>query len=270
MHSYKDLPTAAEPGLTLAAVPAREDPRDALVARDGMVLGELPPGAVVGTGSPRRVAQLRALGLGLEIVPIRGNVDTRIDKVTRGELDGVVVARAGLARLGRVGEVTEMLDPVQMLPAPAQGALAVRVPGGGRGARAPAAHHPARRGRRGGRGRRARRAQRAGFTLQRPDRGARRSRRGPRRRRQCRRTAVAACVWRPRRTAHSCVGPRPERPTTPSSSAAHWPRSCSTTGRSRRGLRGPRTPPEHRDGIGRHDSTLDDRRPDRLRRQWTR
>ena len=124
VHSYKDLPTAAVPGLTLAAVPAREDPRDALVARDGMVLGELPPGAVVGTGSPRRVAQIRALGLGLELVPIRGNVDTRIAKVTRGELDGVVLARAGLARLGRVGEVTEVLDPLQVLPAPAQGALA--------------------------------------------------------------------------------------------------------------------------------------------------
>jgi hydroxymethylbilane synthase len=125
VHSYKDLPTAGVPGLTLAAVPAREDPRDALVARDGMVLGELPPGAVIGTGSPRRVAQIRALGLGLELVPIRGNVDTRIAKVTRGELDGVVLARAGLARLGRVGEVTEVLDPLQVLPAPAQGALAV-------------------------------------------------------------------------------------------------------------------------------------------------
>ncbi|WP_328304857.1 hydroxymethylbilane synthase [Actinomycetospora sp. NBC_00405] len=124
VHSYKDLPTAGVPGLTLAAVPAREDPRDALIARDGMVLGELPPGAVIGTGSPRRVAQIRALGLGLELVPIRGNVDTRIAKVTRGELDGVVLARAGLARLGRVGEVTEVLDPLQVLPAPAQGALA--------------------------------------------------------------------------------------------------------------------------------------------------
>lgn len=124
VHSYKDLPTAGVPGLTLAAVPAREDPRDALVARDGLVLGELPPGAVVGTGSPRRVAQIGALGLGLELVPIRGNVDTRIGKVRRGELDAVVLARAGLARLGRVGEATEVLDPVQVLPAPAQGALA--------------------------------------------------------------------------------------------------------------------------------------------------
>ncbi|PVZ10087.1 hydroxymethylbilane synthase [Actinomycetospora cinnamomea] len=124
VHSYKDLPTAGVPGLVLAAVPAREDPRDALVARDGMVLGELPPGAVVGTGSPRRITQIGALGLGLELVPIRGNVDTRIGKVTRGELDAVVLARAGLARLGRAGEVTEVLDPLQVLPAPAQGALA--------------------------------------------------------------------------------------------------------------------------------------------------
>ncbi|MEJ2863027.1 hydroxymethylbilane synthase [Actinomycetospora flava] len=124
VHSFKDLPTAPVPGLSLAAVPAREDPRDALVARDGMVLGELPPGAVVGTGSPRRIAQIAALGLGLELVPIRGNVDTRIGKVARGELDAVVLARAGLARLGRVGEATEVLDPLQVLPAPAQGALA--------------------------------------------------------------------------------------------------------------------------------------------------
>ena len=124
VHSYKDLPTAPPAGLVLAAVTAREDPRDVLVARDRMVLGELPPGAVVGTGSPRRAVQLAALGLGLEVVPIRGNVETRIGMVTRGELDAVVLARAGLARLGRLGEATEVLDPLQMLPAPAQGALA--------------------------------------------------------------------------------------------------------------------------------------------------
>jgi len=125
VHSYKDLPTAPEPGLILAAVPRREDPRDALVARDALTLGELPQGARVGTGAPRRVAQLRALGLGLEVVPIRGNVDTRLGKVTGGELDAVVLARAGLTRLGRLDEVTETLDPLQVLPAPAQGALAV-------------------------------------------------------------------------------------------------------------------------------------------------
>ena len=125
VHSYKDLPTAADPRLVIAAVPPREDPRDALVARDGLVLGELPPGATVGTGSPRRVAQLEALGLGLRTVPIRGNVDTRIGKVRSGELDAVVVAAAGLRRLGRIDEAGELIDPLQMLPAPAQGALAV-------------------------------------------------------------------------------------------------------------------------------------------------
>jgi hydroxymethylbilane synthase len=125
VHSYKDLPTAAEPGLVLAAVPPREDPRDALVARDRLTLGELPAGARVGTGAPRRVAQLRALDLGLEVVPIRGNVDTRMARVVPGDLDAVVLARAGLARLGRLGAITETLDPLQVLPAPAQGALAV-------------------------------------------------------------------------------------------------------------------------------------------------
>lgn len=125
VHSYKDLPTAPDPRLTLAAVPRREDPRDALCARDGLTLGELPAGSTVGTGSPRRAAQLAALGLGLEVVPIRGNVDTRLRKVTDGELDAVVLARAGLARLGLLSVITEVLDPLQMLPAPAQGALAV-------------------------------------------------------------------------------------------------------------------------------------------------
>ncbi|MDP3967326.1 MAG: hydroxymethylbilane synthase [Nocardioides sp.] len=125
VHSLKDIPTAPADGITLAAVPLREDPRDALVARDDLTLGELPAGSRVGTGSPRRRAQLAALGLGLEIVDIRGNVDTRIGKVTSGELDAVVLARAGLARLGRADEATEVLDPLQMLPAPGQGALAV-------------------------------------------------------------------------------------------------------------------------------------------------
>jgi hydroxymethylbilane synthase len=125
VHSYKDLPTAAADGIVIAAVPVREDPRDALVASGGQVLGELMPGSRVGTGSPRRAAQLRALGLGLEIVPIRGNVDTRLAKVTSGELDAVVLALAGLRRLGRTGEITEVLDPIQVLPAPAQGALAI-------------------------------------------------------------------------------------------------------------------------------------------------
>jgi hydroxymethylbilane synthase len=125
VHSYKDLPTAAAEGLVIAAVPRREDARDVLVARDGLTLGELPAGARIGTGSPRRTAQLLALGLGLEVVPIRGNVDTRIAKVRAGEVDAVVLARAGLARLDRLDEVTEALDPLQVLPAPAQGALAI-------------------------------------------------------------------------------------------------------------------------------------------------
>jgi hydroxymethylbilane synthase len=125
VHSLKDLPTTAHEQITLAAVPVREDPRDAVVARDGLTLGELPTGARIGTGSPRRAAQLHALGLGFDVVAIRGNVDTRIRKVSEGEVDAVVLARAGIARLGRMAEVTEVLDPLQMLPAPGQGALAV-------------------------------------------------------------------------------------------------------------------------------------------------
>ena len=125
VHSYKDLPTAPDERFEIAAIPQREDPRDALVARDGLVLGELPAGSKVGTSAPRRIAQLLALGLGLELVPLRGNLDTRLRKVADGELDAVVVARAGLSRIGRLDAVTEALEPVQMLPAPAQGALAV-------------------------------------------------------------------------------------------------------------------------------------------------
>ena len=125
VHSLKDLPTADAEGITLAVVPARQDPRDVLVARDGLTLGELPAGATVGTGSPRRAAQLRALGYGLEVVPVRGNVDTRLRLVADGTVDAVVLARAGLARLGRLESATEVIDPLQMLPAPGQGALAI-------------------------------------------------------------------------------------------------------------------------------------------------
>ncbi|MCD4527352.1 hydroxymethylbilane synthase [Nocardioides sp. cx-173] len=125
VHSLKDLPTYPAEGITLAAVPTREDPRDVVVARDGLTLGELPVGSRVGTGSPRRAAQLHALGLGLDVVGVRGNVDTRIGKVRSGEYDAVVLARAGLARIGRLEEATEVLDPLQMLPAPGQGALAI-------------------------------------------------------------------------------------------------------------------------------------------------
>ena len=125
VHSLKDLPTAPADGITLAAVPRREDPRDALVARDGLGLAELPAGARVGTGSPRRAAQLRALGFGLDVVDIRGNVDTRLRMVEEGAVDAVLLARAGLARLDRLHAITETLDPLQMLPAAGQGALAV-------------------------------------------------------------------------------------------------------------------------------------------------
>jgi hydroxymethylbilane synthase len=125
VHSLKDLPTAATPGVDLVAVPTREDPRDVVVARDGLTLAELPPGSRVGTGSPRRAAQIHALGLGLDVVGIRGNVDTRIGKVRSGDYDAVILARAGLARIGRLDEATEVLDPLQMLPAPGQGALAI-------------------------------------------------------------------------------------------------------------------------------------------------
>jgi hydroxymethylbilane synthase len=127
VHSLKDLPTTPDPDTTVAAVPVREDPRDALVARDGLTLGELPAGSTVGTGSPRRRAQLEALGLGLVVTELRGNVDTRMRQVADGHLDAVLLAAAGLRRLGRIAEASELLDPIQMLPAPGQGALAVEV-----------------------------------------------------------------------------------------------------------------------------------------------
>jgi hydroxymethylbilane synthase len=130
VHSLKDLPTAADPRTVLAAVPVREDPRDALVARNGLTLAELPAGSRVGTGSPRRRAQIAALGLGLVVTDVRGNVDTRLREVREGRLDAVVLAAAGLRRLARIGEATELLDPIQVLPAPGQGALAVEVRAG--------------------------------------------------------------------------------------------------------------------------------------------
>ncbi|WP_327333862.1 hydroxymethylbilane synthase [Streptomyces anulatus] len=129
VHSLKDLPTGQPDDLVLAAVPQREDPRDALIARDGLTFEQLPDGARIGTGSPRRMAQLNAYarshGLRIETVPIRGNVDTRIGFVRDGELDAVVLAAAGLSRLGRSGEVTEFLPVDTVLPAPGQGALAI-------------------------------------------------------------------------------------------------------------------------------------------------
>lgn len=124
VHSYKDLPTAPVAGIVLAAVPERADPRDVLIANGDRTLAELPPGSRIGTGSPRRAAQLRALGLGHELVGIRGNLDTRLGKLG-DEVDAVILAKAGLQRTGRSELVTETIDPLQLVPAPAQGALAV-------------------------------------------------------------------------------------------------------------------------------------------------
>ncbi|UQA94586.1 hydroxymethylbilane synthase [Streptomyces halobius] len=129
VHSLKDLPTTQPGNLTLAAVPKREDPRDALIARDGLTFEQLPDGARVGTGSPRRMCQLnawaRSLGRRVEPVPIRGNIGTRIGYVEKGELDAVVLAAAGLIRIGRIDEATQLLSPEMVLPAPGQGALAI-------------------------------------------------------------------------------------------------------------------------------------------------
>ncbi|WP_282085143.1 hydroxymethylbilane synthase [Streptomyces tendae] len=129
VHSLKDLPTAQHEGLVVPAIPEREDPRDVVVARDARKLTDLPRGARIGTGAPRRMAQLNAYarthGMEIETVPIRGNVDTRIGFVRSGELDAVVLAAAGLNRVGRIDEVTDFLSVDTVLPAPGQGALAI-------------------------------------------------------------------------------------------------------------------------------------------------
>ena len=125
VHSLKDLPTGAAPGIVLAAIPSRDDPRDALVGRDGAKLADLPPGARIGTGSPRRAAQLAMLRGDVTCVPIRGNANTRLAKVRDGQLGAVVLAYAGLARIGRIDLVSEIFEPDDMVPAPGQGALAV-------------------------------------------------------------------------------------------------------------------------------------------------
>lgn len=127
VHSMKDLPTAGYPGLTVAAVPPRADARDTLCARDGLTLATLPEGARVGTGSPRRIAQLLSQRPDLDIRDIRGNVDTRLGFVVDGELDAVVLAASGLARLGRSDAVTDHFSLADVPGAPAQGALAIEV-----------------------------------------------------------------------------------------------------------------------------------------------
>jgi len=126
VHSLKDLPTEDAPGVVIGAVCAREDVRDCVVSRDRRPLDELPEGAVVGTSSLRRVAQVRRRRPGLEVRSIRGNVDTRIRKVHDGEFDAVILAAAGVRRLGLDDEVAEWLPVGTMLPAPGQGALAIQ------------------------------------------------------------------------------------------------------------------------------------------------
>ncbi|HTW00829.1 MAG TPA: hydroxymethylbilane synthase [Streptosporangiaceae bacterium] len=125
VHSLKDLPTAQMDGIVLAAVPSRDDPRDALAARDGAKLADLPAGAKIGTGSPRRAAQLLLLRPDIRPVPVRGNAGTRLARIETGEVDAVILAYAGLARIGRLDAVTQVFDPDEMLPSPGQGALAV-------------------------------------------------------------------------------------------------------------------------------------------------
>lgn len=127
VHSLKDLPSEETPGLTIAATLTREDPRDALVSRSGARLADLPPGATVATGSPRRAVQVIAARPDVRVSDIRGNVDTRVRKVEEGEYDAVVLAAAGLKRLGWLERASQVFEPEEMLPAVGQGALAVQV-----------------------------------------------------------------------------------------------------------------------------------------------
>ena len=124
VHSFKDLPTAPDERFHLI-VPKREDNREALIARDGLTLDELPQGAKVGTSAPRRISQLKALRPDLDIRPLRGNIETRMSYVTDGELDAVMLAYAGLVRAGYADRATQVFSPDVLMPAPAQGALAV-------------------------------------------------------------------------------------------------------------------------------------------------
>lgn len=130
VHSLKDMPTELPAGLCLAAIPEREDARDALVTRDGAALADLPAGARVGTSSLRRVAQLRHVRPDLCFTPLRGNVDTRLARLDAGVCDALVIAAAGLQRLGYAGRISERLDPAVCLPAVGQGALAVEARAG--------------------------------------------------------------------------------------------------------------------------------------------
>jgi len=139
VHSLKDLPTSAVPGLVIGAVPKRADARDSLCARDGLTLETLPEGAKVGTGSPRRAAQLRSRRPDLDVVDIRGNVDTRLSRVADGDLDAVVLAAAGLGRLGRSSAVTDLFPLSEVPTAPGQGALAIEVRSGEETGRGPIA-----------------------------------------------------------------------------------------------------------------------------------
>lgn len=129
VHSLKDLPVGPAAGITLAAVPARDDPRDALVTRSGAKLADLPAGARIGTGSPRRAAQLLALRPDIQPVPVRGNAGTRLGKVDSGAVEAVVLGYAGLSRIGRLDAVAQVFEPEEMLPAAGQGALAVECSG---------------------------------------------------------------------------------------------------------------------------------------------
>lgn len=126
VHSAKDIPTEEPPGLRLAAFPRRADARDVLVSREGFGFNKLPSGSRLGTGSPRRAAIARALRPDLDVQPIRGNVDTRLRKLDAGEYDAIVLAAAGLARLGLLDRVTAYLDPDVWVPAAGQGVLAVQ------------------------------------------------------------------------------------------------------------------------------------------------
>lgn len=141
VHSIKDLPTELVDGLTLAAITEREDPRDALVSRSGRI-DELPAGAVLGTSSLRRRCQALALRPDLEVRDLRGNVDTRLRKLDEGLYDAVLLAAAGLRRLGHVERATEILDPARMIPAVGQGALGIEVRLGEEGLVAPLHHGP--------------------------------------------------------------------------------------------------------------------------------